>query len=991
MANKIFKKAFAADFTGIDGVQSAIENEGDAVNRAVNYEMSVGNSLRGRVGIQSQGKEMFFATFPWNYTRTQDQYNLTYLTNTGAYPNQTGTLGSSKITADGATISKWIGLNGQCWVRDNLTITPDTQAAGTYAWYTYVNGSNINFKITKNGASILDTSLGNGISSYVTIKALLDTIHALGDFNITYGTRGLTGAPPFAIANGPQTAVAGTDRGYGTSQTITVFNTPHTFQPGDLICFQTTATTGAVAPPLKAGFVVAKTNTTITYVGPSITLANNDIIGYMAQPATAFNISTSQTATNPNVVFSFPYWKWIPDVYVGRTSDSQLWGSFFTWLNREADTFYKPAVSTNMQGCLYFASSGISKNSTDNLLRKIDGQNLINVGLPQPAISTATAAGALTGVYKYKVLLRFIDAQGNLVEGQPSDISSLTLAVNSVNITINSNLTYNQLAGGAYGGHGAYKYTLETPNVDQYFYVDDNTAAPGNNAFIKPGDLVFYLDNVAPLVGLGIGSLHKDVCTGYDGSTTPSSIRLGSTTGAYTIPDNSPISCGLTAVILRTTAGGNQYYVLAETPITKYGTLTISDNVADALLSAQEQYIEVAIGKEHNPPPYCSLVCEHQGGLVVARGGTVPRTSSGGTIPYPAADLGPNSVAFSSADGIEYFPTASNSFDVPSGISSAITAIASDTVDRLAIFKEKAYYEANGDLDGGVFTINVKNEGDFGISSQASLAKVNGVLIGVSKLGFVVINEGLLDPYKFKDVSARIINQPYFTQYAVAVNDHFNRQYICTIPTEIYPGVSVAKPSVSWVIDYSRGDIKVLERSYATGMDQAGGMAMIGDTLCHLSVGGSSYRRLPRFDSTNPSPTGNNGDSFIDNTLAISYILESQPINFGEPGILKVPIRVRLWSIPNDYVQEGWVPFSFLVESGASPIASYVGSGGTNNTSSTVSFATVNDVYKDVKLQNQKTFFYIFRLTTNTIRTAPFLTGYEIMFAESYVKEDFAK
>ena len=991
MASKIFKKAFAADFTGIDGVQAAIENEGDAVNRAVNYEMSVGNSLRGRVGIQNQGKEYFFATFPWNYNRTQDQYDITYLTNTGVYPNQTGTLGSTKITADGATINKWIGLNGQCWVRENLNITPDTQAAGTYAWYTYVSGSNINFKITKNGISILDTSLGNGISSFVTIKALLDTISALSDFNITYGTRGLTGAPPFAIANGAQTSVAGTDRGYGTAQTITVFNTPHTFQPGDMICFQTTAASGAIAPPLKAGFVVAKTNTTITYVGPPITLANNDIIGYMAQPATAFNISTSQGATNPNVVFSFPYWKWIPDVYVGGSGNSQLYGSFFTWANRSNDSFYKPATAANMQGDLYIASSGISKNSTDNLLRKVDGQNLINAGLPRPNISTATAAGALTGVFKYKVMLRFIDAQGNLTEGEPSAVTSVTLAANSVNLTIDSNATYTALARGAYGSHGGYKYTAETPNTDQYFYVDDNTAAPGNNAFIKPGDLVFYLDNVAALAGLGIGSLHKDVCTGYDGSTIPSSIRLASTAGGYTIPNDSPISCGLTAVILRTTAGGNQYYVLAETPITKYASLTISDNVADAVLVAQEQYLEVPIGKEHNPPPYCSLVCEHQGGLVVARGGTTARTFLGVTLDYAAADLGPNSVAFSSADGIEYFPTASNSFDVPSGISSAITAIASDTVDRLAIFKEKAYYEANGDLDGGTFTLNVKNEGDFGVSSQASLTKVNGVLIGVSKLGFVVINEGLLDPYKFRDVSARIINQPYFTQYAVAVNDHYNRQYICTIPLSADPQDLAGTTPVSWVIDYSRGDIKVLERSYTIGMDQSGGMAMIGDTLCHISQNGSSYRRLIRFDSTNPSPTGNNGDSFIDNTSAINYILESQPINFGEPGLLKTPIRVRLWSIPNDYVQEGWVPFSFLVETGASPIASYVGSGGTNNTSSTVSFASVNDVYKDVKLKNQKTFFYIFRLTTNTIRTAPFLTGYEIMFAESYVKEDFAK
>jgi hypothetical protein len=195
------------------------------------------------------------------------------------------------------------------------------------------------------------------------------------------------------------------------------------------------------------------------------------------------------------------------------------------------------------------------------------------------------------------------------------------------------------------------------------------------------------------------------------------------------------------------------------------------------------------------------------------------------------------------------------------------------------------------------------------------------------------------------------------------------------------------------LIDYSRGDIKVMERSYATKIDQAGGMAMIGDTLYHLSQTSpyGVFRRLIRFDSANPSPTGNNGDSFIDNTGAITYVLEPVPINGGDPALLKTWRKGRIWSIPNDYVQEGWVPFSVLVESVSSPIASYLSSTSPTYQASTVSFATANDIFKQTDFKNRKGQFLLIRLTTSTIRTSPFITGYETMYALSYVKKDLIK
>lgn len=376
--------------------------------------------------------------------------------------------------------------------------------------------------------------------------------------------------------------------------------------------------------------------------------------------------------------------------------------------------------------------------------------------------------------------MRRSDAQGNIWDGPVSNVSTTSAAAQYIGVTTSGNYLYANATG--FQGRSCYKDTAELDNVA--FRVDDNS---GSKAFVQPGDVICYLDNVDSKAGLWhfafgvdpLGTMYRKRITSYDGSGANGTITV-SPASAVTIPNNSEMSTGLTAIFLRTTAGGNQYYVLAEIPFTGYAQVSFFDNVTDAVLSAGTQYLEVPIGKEHNAPPPCTLVCNHQGGLVVARN-----------------PLLPNTVAFSTADGIEYFPTASNSFDIPSTQSGSITAIASDTTDRLAVFKERAYYDIQGDLDGGLFSVNVKNEGDYGVTSQASLKRVNNALWGLSKNGWVVVQDGFLDPYKFKGVSSRLINQNYQWAWAVAENDYFNRQYICSIP-------QVTGEQVTYVIDYSK-------------------------------------------------------------------------------------------------------------------------------------------------------------------------------------------
>lgn len=994
MANKVFKKNFARDFKGISGECASVEESDGTVNRAINYEYSVGNSLRGRVGCQNFGANGFFGIFPYTYTRTKDDYKIVYQAPSGVHPNEVSTLTTTKTLADGATVSKLVGINKQCWVQETLDVTITQTNAGTYTWYSYVNGSHMHFVIKKDGVSILDTDTGDGIgglSGVDSIYTLLGVIDALADLSVAY-TRGV--CPPYAIASGAATVVGGGYGLFGDTNVLQV-NAGHTFYPGDIVSGYYNDGT---ATSLVGGLVLATTANTITYAGPYMSPTGaGQVFGYMAQCPATFPVDVVSSETSGALIISFPYWRLIPEGDQSKGSSTaygQVWDAARAmWGNKSLNSFYAPPVAVNLLGDLFVASSGATTRGIlgyANNLIALDAYQVKRAGAGATGASAgpvitlgAVAAGALTGTYKWKCQLRQFDAQGNIIEGPVTAVSSATLAAQNQAMGI-AVASYADRTGWAV--RSCYKNTAESAATA--LTVSMTSAAAAGTAFVQPGDVIHLLDNTTQTAGLtfistgaAVGNVHRTRVTQYDGVNN--SIRVEDNT-AYTVPGTggaNPMSYGGEIRLLRTAAGGNQFYVVADIPIDFYtaGGLAITDNVTDAVLITKEQYIEVQIGKEHNPPPACSLVCVHQGGLVVARGvknqvfppGTFVSTES-------------NGVAFSSVDGPQYFPTASNSFEVPSTQSGAITAIASDTVDRLAVFKEKAYYDIQGDLDGGTFSVNVANEGDFGITSQASLVRVNNALIGVCKNGWMVIQDGFLDPYKFKDVSSRLINQKYQFAWAVAVNDSFNRQYICAIP-------QITGEPVIYALDYSRNKIIALERSYATKLDQAGGMAMVGDTLYHLSITSPYcvHRRLYRFNGD--SPTGDNGDSFIDNTGAINYVLESQPESLGEPAQLKTPQKARIWSLPNDYVVEGWVPFTFRFETGASPIAAFIGSGGINNTNVVDSFLTANDVFKDVELVKQKVNFYITRITVNTIRQAPFITAYEIEYADNYKKEDLQK
>lgn len=994
MAQKKFSTWNAADYVGIDARSNALEEDSVSVARAINFEFSPSNNLRGRAGCQiaADYRMKFFGVFPYVYSRTNDDYPASYVAPSGAHPNQTGTLTTTKIAADGTTIQKLIATNQQFWTLDSFTI-PITVVSGSYpfTWYMTRNATDLVFKIKANGTEIFSYNLGDGgVSAVVgtnTLWDLLGAIDATAELAVNRLSRQV--CPPFAIVDGNQVPVVVAAAPYGQVLRITVKNTPHNFYPGDIITYVSNDT-------FVSGFVRARTATTIDFVGlfnPALT--DGQILGYMGQAASTFQLGPANSASSGSLNISFPYWRVIPE---GDLNSAFGWGnplgaSAIFWQQRQIDSSYAPPVSVNHQDCLYVASSqkqqfpvpyrgwgSVVNTGVAGSLVKTDGLTIVRAGIGQPNINalTLTAGGALTGTYKYKFYIRRVDGQGNVTEGNPSTEKTVTCAANYCNLTLEF---YKYVNTTGWLQRSAFKNTTESPAAGQFFYVDDGA---GGAPFLQPNDPIFLTDNTAQKNGLWaagafgvtpIGTLHATKCSAYDGVNF--AIKVADSSG-YQINDNTPISTGLTAVVLRTTAGGVQFYQLCEVPIEGTTNFSFIDNVTDAVLSAGIQYTEIALGKEHDPPPPCSLVCEHQGGLVVAKGITDP-----------------NNVAFSTASGSEYFPLASNNFTVPSTRSGYVTAIASDTDDQLAVFKDKSFYSVIGDLDGGLFSIQIRNENDYGIVSQASLRRVQNSLIGLSRNGFVEISNGFLNPYKFEKLNTRIINQNFNWSAAVAVNDPASRSYICSIP-KIVIDQNVYSPAITFVFDYSKiledgTNLISFERSYWYRIDPGTGYASLGDDLYHLSGTWPAllFKRSYRFNGD--SPGAGDGDSFYDNTSPIQYVLENNAQVITKPELLKTPIRLRIWSIPNNYVNEGWVPFSVLLETGISPDAALIGGTNQNATTSTVTFANQQGLWRDIKILNVKANFIIWRLTTYTVAQSPFITGVTTLYAESYNDEDLLK
>jgi hypothetical protein len=475
-------------------------------------------------------------------------------------------------------------------------------------------------------------------------------------------------------------------------------------------------------------------------------------------------------------------------------------------------------------------------------LIKYDGLRVYRAGLPKPSV---TIVGDIAGAtftagqtFAYRVVIRRYDYRNNeIVSAVSLDSSSTDHTVVAANANIRLTLA-NPYQGSAAAGEWYYGWVATTVNGNQVGVntINMNEACSGHWLV---GDKAYFLDGVSgAYVTRNVTAVGANSIT-FDGA-------------AVNVVNGAFVSCNLRYDVYRTKDGGVDFFLVASVPMdmTNPGQ-TFDDSVTDANLGAELQEQPRA----YDPPPKCSILALHQGKLCTAGDPDNPNTVSF------SDDLG----------GLEAFPLASNSTDVPSTIQGPITAMESESDAYLWVFKETSAYALTGDFEGLSINPVTKSEGDIGVVSQHTLAKINDSLIGLSRLGPILVRGGELTDeigkplapdfrdQKYDHVSGTAIStaneQKMFLSRAVAINDFRNRRYILWIPCFSGTPGSVAGAganrrlvpnaySKAYMLEYGHGMATWRNLQYPAKMNWLGGAAIYQERLFWAGV----YE-----DGTNPT------------------------------------------------------------------------------------------------------------------------------------------
>lgn len=555
-----------------------------------------------------------------------------------------------------------------------------------------------------------------------------------------------------------------------------------------------------------------------------------------------------------------------------------------------------------------------------------DGRYVYRAGIFSPIKDRVYVSPSVTnGQWKYIITISYLDNNGVEWESAPSD----AVANNTGGTGAGTQVGYNLGVAREFEWQTGYGYfdtrsglvrTAAAPTT--VLEVSGSTAGIGiPNVAI--GDEIYWVSNNASTAIAPIPIKRTIVATNFN--TAPYTITMDSAL-PYTANVGEAFSTGLFFNIYRTKQYGNIFYLIKKLPVIS-GAIAgvayyITDQIADSALEIE--YVEPLSGEEHDIPPSGKVITSHQGNLVIG-----------------GAPGEPNTVHWSGIDGIEYFPRAFNSADIPSTVKGAITAIYSDTDDRLAVFKDRGYYEVNGDLATKAISVVIKNEGDYGISSQLSLQRVNGVTIGVGEKGVILVNNGQvlwelmtrINPLiesKIKSLDTSFVSnlQP---KLAVAINDYQNSQYILHIPSN-YP---LDPNALTLVYNYQRDKWTSISNDNVI-FDFSGGMTFFENNLymcSYLSItqdslGDPTATTIPlsnnttyMFQSSNATIFGGsnrwggqlfrrkdlssiivNGQS-LENTFndfgsAYNFNVITSFESLGEPSAFKEFDLVRVWFVP---------------------------------------------------------------------------------------------
>lgn len=996
MANSVWFKSIE-DFQGLNFKPSSLTKDEFYARELINYRSGEGKSVKGIEG------------FIWI-----GQRGVGYGLHTYAKLNR----------STGATEQSLLTCNDTLFVlkSDSITITR-TGGSTSVALKMIYDSGNIKFQLIQNSVALIDRIVYNGSTGvHYTVYQLALEIDALANFSCSIPDRSAV------CSNG------------ATSYQLTLDAT-HTMTAHDVIPIYDNSQKRLIGRRIKQ--IVAGPEMQFWNQTDAVSVAASTVVGPGAATAAQFELDNTTNASFSAQTLTYYYWQPVVQAYwppvIGASTHREFgYPPLKSWYAdvREGSGGQLPSFQ-NYSDVVAIAAESSDTNYVDTFKGKIfkyDGQNLYCLGLPTPYVptTTATAGGSLNGNYKYIIRARQEDAQGNIVYSRPSEYSLATPAGEYVTIeikdpfrsvvlgtlntaqvsvtTLNLNTAFSVDRINIGGGLGQIVLIDNPTTGDRYFRVltgfneaastitlgeavttqagsttavyawnygfnckyarvNGNQAAVGSLTVDTPhlfeiGDIIY----INPETTAGVGDRDSRRCRKMVLTNATSTVLDwdDSVSGLITVVDNEVISNGCAIEIFRTTDDGNEYFFLAEVPSNSFTGTTVlyRDDIADADL--EEQFIDQDFGQEFDPPGRGALLGLHQGCLVA-------RDES-------------NTLKWSLPGEYEYFPLATNSIDIPSNVSGNIAGFISDKDSRIAIFKDNAHYSLEGDitLPGGA-TITVISEGDYGISSHASLVLTKGFILGVGPLGLVALQGGEYIPQIGDSITPFILNNSTLTlAKSFAINDSQYREYSVSLVTA--PSVSEssleASPKV-FSFDYW-SQPRWFERRYGTNI-MRGGAAVYNNKLHILSHSNDSGSSIPEYCYVRRSVglTTDQSDKVASNYIGatvISNTFSPQWFHGGEPSLYKQFVRLAIWSVPSDY--ESRLPFTLAVTGYRDFITS------TSYDSFTMDFSSTSTIRVVAHLLGTKSLSLSCSFVSATAGYIPFITGVEMIVKPIYQKDD---
>lgn len=1030
MAPKVFPYNFES-FQGLDYRTTGLKSNLLSAQNLQNFQFGESYSIRGRPGNQ-------LIALPGGFLGVTKFNYIDYATNT---PTE-----------------ELIAINDNLWKLNVYTQAIVRGASATWGYRFYLDFENeFRFEITEAGTPVQFSgvdyaALGTGLTTApVTIMDLCESIDALANYSVTTSFEK-------ARVNGTQTGV----------NTITV-DAGHTYATNDEIEFFDFS-----SMKLVSRVVTATAATTITVTGPTVNVNNNQVLGAIAAtPAACVPINTVSEATGTTQTFLFYYWTKVRESITSNSGAGISYAPFQNFFSgRNSSNWINPCfVPTDTSLHILTEVPGATVYEWENRPFKYDGKYCFRTGLPKARFSSVTASGAGTdpdGVYTYKAVFEYRDAQGYIHRGDAGVSSSVTAsteniyvdlfgpqgsvyrgtsqtneaavinglqaAVTTINVDSGHLINPNDVVGIPTGA-GAYTVRVVTATTSTSITISGATVSVADNAIIYFANIGYGSRGSASITGsqTNVGSAGSPMvvashtfkvgdrisifplfAAAITTVTVPIEVViLGATsttiwwdTSIYSTIDiaaaGAIANLGSKVYLYRTKASGQIYYLMSILPTDSSSSIligTITDGVPDSALG--EELIEPEIGKEWNEPPRASIATMHQGVMTYSR----IRGSW-------------NEVAFSdSVGGLEAVPLASNYFAVPGGNNGVITGLASDDVDSLIVTKERAIYRVDGALESNAFSILTIKEGDYGISSHASIVKVNGAIVGVGPLGFVAILGGEMlmgerggSLFGFKINPAIIGNDNLRLSQAISYNDSLARHYHCFIPdVSGYASGAANGNSLFFVCDYEKSNVWFNSAFQDACLIPAGGFtqAAIGPVNYLLYTGGSnsnyyiphSYHLSKNYDSglgaadnqipgclfREMSSQYNEANRYTDHHLRVVYVWLTKDESLEDPESEKEFSRIKVWSLPGAY--ESRALFSLTVKSYKDFQST------TRDSEFTLSFgsASTKHASKELALNKCQAMAFEFRASSSATLGAPFISGISLVGSLPYRKEDIKK